>query len=272
MNLENLKAPFPPSEIKWRAGTVNDRKTKALAVPYIDARSVYDRLDDVCGQENWQTKIEILPSGVTVAGIGILINGDWVWKMDGAPQTNYEGEKGGISDAIKRSGVHWGIARYLYSLGGVWVRCQQQGKNIKLTETPALPSWALPEGERKFTSTTTSTTTSTSITQDKLERPLAPDDLKRGLVDRAENKFAKTKVTNKIRSFIDQGLDALFLGNSNMTAFLQWLYDADSVSHLKDGQVMSLMTWMNCDENAVPSHEAVQEAALVSAHLGLVVK
>ena len=42
------------------------------------------------------------------------MDGEWIWKSDGAGETSIEGEKGGFSDAFKRAGVHFGYARELY--------------------------------------------------------------------------------------------------------------------------------------------------------------
>ena len=142
---EKLKAPFEAKDIKWRAGSTNKDKTKALALAYIDARTVMDRLDDVLGEDGWQDKYSQLDNGTIVSSIGIHTGDGWIWKSDGAGMTNFEGEKGGMSDAFKRASVKWGIGRYLYKLEGKWVRCSSYGKSVKLEETPTLPAWALPK-------------------------------------------------------------------------------------------------------------------------------
>ena len=98
----------------------------------IDARDVMDRLDNVCGPENWQDRYPHI-SGRVVCEIGIKIGGEWVWKSDGAGDTAVEKEKGGLSDAFKRAGVMWGIGRYLYSLSAPWVDLKEPyEKNGKL--------------------------------------------------------------------------------------------------------------------------------------------
>ena len=134
MKLESLAAPFSNDEVSWRVqGTPYQRNNEyfAMALAYIDARDVQDRLDQVCGPENWQDTYEVLPSGLYVAKIGINIDGNWVWKSDGAGETSVEGKKGGISDAFKRAGVKWGIGRYLYRLDSPWVRCEVRRKGDK---------------------------------------------------------------------------------------------------------------------------------------------
>lgn len=138
--LSKLAKPFPESEISWRVGATNSDKTKGIALAYIDARNVMDRLDSVVGAENWQAEYPF-PG---CCRIGIFLNGQWVWKSNGAGETDVEGEKGQYSDAYKRAAVLWGIGRYLYALPNSWVELESVGKSHKIKNTPKLPKWALP--------------------------------------------------------------------------------------------------------------------------------
>ena len=70
MNLADLKAPFPPDAVHWRVGSTNQNKTRGMALAYIDARDVMDRLDEVCGQDGWQSKFEAV-GGRVVCSIGV---------------------------------------------------------------------------------------------------------------------------------------------------------------------------------------------------------
>ena len=119
-----LSAPFPPDAIHWRAQTVTKDGTKALALAYIDARDVMDRLDAVAGPANWRDSYVETPKGRTICTLEIRVDGEWIAKSDGAGDTDIEGEKGSISDALKRAAVKWGIGRYLYALGNVWAPCK----------------------------------------------------------------------------------------------------------------------------------------------------
>lgn len=130
-DIKNLFAEFPPDAIRWRAQSVTKDGTKAMALAYVDARDVMDRLDSVCGTENWQDSYEETPSGRVICTIAIKIDGEWITKSDGAGSSAMEGEKGGISDAFKRAGVKWGIARYLYDLPAPWVPCESGEWNGK---------------------------------------------------------------------------------------------------------------------------------------------
>lgn len=125
-----LAAEFPRSAVSWRAQTVTKDGTKALALAYIDARDVMDRLDEVCGPENWSDRYEFHGSR-TVCYLSIRVNGEWIVKADGAGDSDVEAEKGAISDALKRAAVKWGIGRYLYSLEAPWVPCECSEYNGK---------------------------------------------------------------------------------------------------------------------------------------------
>lgn len=130
MMLERLAAPFPPEAIHWRAQTLTQDKSKALALAYLDARDVMDRLDAAVGPANWRDSYEETPTGRLLCTLSIRIDGEWISKSDGAGNTDVEGEKGAISDALKRAAVKWGVGRYLYDLGNVWAACEtgQNGK------------------------------------------------------------------------------------------------------------------------------------------------
>lgn len=118
---ERLKAPFDPDTIKWRVGNMTKDKSKGLPLAYIDARQVQDRLDEVVGPLNWESSYHETASGRVICSLGIRDEGYFVCKSDGAGSTDYEAEKGGISDAFKRAAVAWGVGRYLYSIKAPWV-------------------------------------------------------------------------------------------------------------------------------------------------------
>jgi hypothetical protein len=130
IDFEALKAEFPREAISWRSQTLTRDGDKALALAYIDARDVMDRLDEVCGPANWKDEYEI-HGAKTLCKISIRIDNEWVWKTDGAGDTQVEAEKGSLSDALKRAAVKWGIGRYLYALPAIWVECESYEKNSK---------------------------------------------------------------------------------------------------------------------------------------------
>jgi|ERR1700728_2200764 len=128
---DELCEPFPIEYIEWRIGSTNSEKTKGLALCYVDARAVMDRLDSVCGPDGWQCNYTAAPGTAIICNIGIRMpSGEWIWKADGAGATDVEGEKGMLSDALKRAAVRWGVGRYLYDLKSPWVELEP-GRNGK---------------------------------------------------------------------------------------------------------------------------------------------
>lgn len=120
---DKLSAEFPRDAISWRAQSVTKDGNKAMALAYIDARDVMERLDAVCGPSNWQDRYEFAGAR-TICYLSIRVGDQWVTKADGAGDTAVEAEKGAISDAFKRAAVKWGIGRYLYALDAPWVPCE----------------------------------------------------------------------------------------------------------------------------------------------------
>ena len=110
MDSRKLTEPFPVHVVKTRDSG------KGGIFAYIDARHVMDRLDEVLGPANWEDSYRETPSGRVLCKLSLNIDGQWISKEDGAGETSFEGEKGAISDALKRAAVKWGIGRYLYAL------------------------------------------------------------------------------------------------------------------------------------------------------------
>jgi hypothetical protein len=128
----DLAAEFPREGVHWRAQSLTQDGTKALALAYLDARDVMDRLDEVCGPQGWSDSYVETAKGRVICSIAIKTPTDgWVSKSDGAGDTDVEGEKGGMSDAFKRAAVKWGIGRYLYRLPSVWAPCESKEWNGK---------------------------------------------------------------------------------------------------------------------------------------------
>ncbi|MCP4161187.1 MAG: recombinase [Deltaproteobacteria bacterium] len=158
IDLNQLKKPFSEKDIEWRIGKCgqNQGTVWATALAYITSRAIHDRLDSVCGPENWQSRyVEHL--GETVCEIGIKTKNGWIWKAGGSERTNFEAFKGGLSGAEKRAGVPWGIGRYLYRFKEFYVETSEekqkgwrfQSENEKMVQfywkEPSLPDYPDPE-------------------------------------------------------------------------------------------------------------------------------
>jgi hypothetical protein len=162
INFEALADPFPAKDVEWRAqstGKTSAGKPWIRVLAYVDNRAIMDRLDEVCGPENWRNEYAKGPEGGILCGLSIYseTRGEWVTKWDGAENTDIEGVKGGLSGAMKRAGYQWGIGRYLYNLeeafgivtenGAHYVGAKpdKHGAPFKWNP-PVLPAWALPGG------------------------------------------------------------------------------------------------------------------------------
>lgn len=154
--LNQLKRPFPVDRIHWRIGSTNIKKDtdnelkwgevpQGSAMCYIDARDVVKRLDDVAPLA-WQSRYSHAANGVFICEIGIKIEDEWLWRSNGAGETAFEAEKGGMSDAFKRAATQWGVGIYLYQIPSAWVNMSRRGNTWALNEPPSLPDWATPEG------------------------------------------------------------------------------------------------------------------------------
>lgn len=139
---DDLAKPFPPDRVSWRVGPTNRDKTKGMALAYIDARDVMERLDAVAGPAGWQCRYPHA-NGKTVCEVGLFIEQpgrpmEWIWKADGAGDTDMEASKGALSDAFKRAAVRWGIGRYLYDISSPWVEIEAHGKSFVIKESELL--------------------------------------------------------------------------------------------------------------------------------------
>jgi len=130
-----LSKSFDKKDIQWRVQRLTKDGTAGLALAYINVRQVQDRLNEVMGTD-WQTKHEVF-GAKTICSLGLKLDGEWIWRSDGAGDTTYEADKGAISDSLKRAAVSFGIGRHLYDLPSVWIKCETyNGKFKRWTEDP----------------------------------------------------------------------------------------------------------------------------------------
>ena len=156
--LDALRAPIDPAFIQFRVGSVNAQHARGLALAYIDARAVQERLDATVGPDNWSLEYKCQPytvykndpsSGKKTAieshawtcRLSINTENGWVDKCDGAEQTAMEQGKGGMSDAFKRAAVAWGIGRALYNFPQIWTGVKKLGRTWVIEEVPSIPQW-----------------------------------------------------------------------------------------------------------------------------------
>lgn len=160
---DKLSACFDPLDIEWRVQRAgeNNGKRWAMVLAYVTNRAIMERLDDVFGIDGWQNEYQPMKDGGIICGIKAKLGEEWITKYDGADKTAIEATKGGLSNAMKRAGVQWGIGRYLYRLDTTFVTLVEKDdkrpekdyipaivdKKKYFFERPTLPKWAMPGGE-----------------------------------------------------------------------------------------------------------------------------
>jgi len=155
--LDQLKEPFHAEDIEWRvqsSGIDRNSNPWVMVIPYITSRAVMDRLDEVFGFDGWEDKYREWKGKGQICTLSVNVDDKWITKEDGADDTNIESTKGGLSDALKRAGVKFGIGRYLYKLDAVFAKTstdkiyenritiKPKGSNpvYATWETPSLPA------------------------------------------------------------------------------------------------------------------------------------
>ena len=111
IDFKALAAPIPPNRVKTKPGRGGG------TFSYVTARTVMNRLDQAVGPENWRDDFRELSGGNVMCTIFVRVDGEWIGKSDIGTESDVEEDKGAFSDAFKRAGVKWGIARELYKEG-----------------------------------------------------------------------------------------------------------------------------------------------------------
>ena len=136
--MNKLKAPFDEEQLEFRVGATNKDKTMGLALAYVQARAIQDRLDEAIGFNNWKVSYREVNDGF-LCSLSLRIDGEWISKEDGAQLTDFESVKGGISSAFKRvASSGFGIGRYLYAVRNQWFPIVPRGKNYDFAITPTI--------------------------------------------------------------------------------------------------------------------------------------
>ena len=145
--LSLLRAPFPPEVVKWRPGTKTKDGTKALALAYVDARDVMERLDDAVGPQGWSDRYKVVDEANGVVECTLAVQYPdlrAVSKSDvGYPNGGMDDDepfKGAYSDAFKRAAVKYGIGRDLYDTPKFWIALDEY------KHFPAIPQWVEGKG------------------------------------------------------------------------------------------------------------------------------
>lgn len=192
IDLRKLADKFPSSKIEFRIGATNKEKTQGIVLAYVTNRAIQERLDEVCGVDNWCNVFKEWKGTHQLCGISIKIDGEWVTKWDGAEDTLTEPVKGGLSTSMKRAAAQWGIGRYLYDVPNEWADIVKSGSSYKFKTQPKLPKSFLPNGDNGSGSLADVATDAEKILLDKT------DDMKKVIDSNQANILAEVILRNSI--------------------------------------------------------------------------
>ena len=131
---QELSEPFSHEDVEWKIQTVSKDKSRGLAVAYVTARAIQNRLDAVVGAQNWKpvfrqwhtvTDRDGNPISSQLCTIQIFDDErhEWMEKTDGAENTDYEPVKGGEP-------LHSGASAAIYTSwehrGSMWSSLEKQ--------------------------------------------------------------------------------------------------------------------------------------------------
>src|SRR5262245_39665187 len=85
-----LAAPFDPADVKFKPATVSGNR--CLAIAYVGARTVMDRLDDVLTPAGWQDEYQTLADGSVLCKLSCRLGENWVVKCDVGGQSEQPDE------------------------------------------------------------------------------------------------------------------------------------------------------------------------------------
>src|SRR6202162_1051077 len=161
-----LEDPFDPREIKWRVTNTTSDRRRGQVIAYADPRAYTDRLNALFTVRGWTREYAVqviqnferkergngegIISGKIVVTCRLTIDG--LGSHSGLGEEWADNENAGTSaeaQAFKRACSCFGLGRYLYDLGGIWVDLDDRKQPLS---RPRLPDWALPKRKPGVTS------------------------------------------------------------------------------------------------------------------------
>lgn len=117
--------PAPLDKVQWRAQGNPSSNGRVLVVPYLEVPTVSELLDEWVGPFGWWDEYQQAGDGVMWCKLTIAhpVTGVERSKRDVGTASNYEPEKGLVSDAFKRVAMRkWRVGHNVYDLPNLWIR------------------------------------------------------------------------------------------------------------------------------------------------------
>lgn len=132
-----LTRPFPVHLVEVKPRSLNQEKTRALALAYVDMRAYQARLDEVVGPDGWSVRYRTLGDRAVICRLTVLgISREDVGEADpeacpGPRSGNVNAWTSAVAQSFKRACASFGLGRYLYSLPRLWAEYDPQKKALK---------------------------------------------------------------------------------------------------------------------------------------------
>lgn len=145
--IQKCRKPFTPNRVQTKIQATFGEKI--LAVSYVDARTVSERLNFIL-PAGWNTEFREVPDGVvcriTLRVGDTSIRREDIGTLDGGEYMG--GRKSMYSDAFKRAAVHFGVGVSLYALPQMYIPEEKDGKT--LLKKNAKGKFYLPDSTQKM--------------------------------------------------------------------------------------------------------------------------
>ena len=238
--LNQLARPFGEDQVSWKPQATTQDKKRALAVAYIDARLVAERLDEAAGGDwefDWEEARDHHVKGIlTVCGTTRCDVGE-----EGNPPLGNT-LKAAVSDSLKRCAVLFGVGRYLYRVPAQWV--DYDGVHKKLSKRPTLPTAARPSENH-------------SNEPEKMRRhhkpasrrPYPPETVKKGILSRAA-RGNNSRAKDGLRGLVVDWLERIWLDQNtevktaNRHSILNFIFGDPSSKQLTTGRCNAVLAWL----------------------------
>lgn len=144
---EELQKPFSVNELEWVVSSTWANGSKGIISPYVSARAIEKRLDEVFGAFGWEMEFRYIADFGVVCRITVKVNDEKVVSEGVSELTHISPAKGGASGAEKNAASKgYGIGRYLYELPVLVVDLDNKKFKGKVV---GLPDDFVPEDERQ---------------------------------------------------------------------------------------------------------------------------
>ena len=142
---KKMQAVFALDDVEYCIVSADSRERKILVSPYISARAVICRLDELLGNENWYDSYILSPNGV-LCKLSITLEGKTSSKEGVVIFAEYTAKRYAPSLAFAKAAAKFGLGRTIICSEEIWVsledkKPQEAVGKIHFIDTKELSGW-----------------------------------------------------------------------------------------------------------------------------------